>query len=526
MTGARPALSVRGLSVALPPGADRQWAVEDMNFDVRRGETLCLVGASGSGKSVLAAAMMAALPPGLAITRGSITLGAQTLTALGEPALRRLRGNRIALVPQEPVPALNPLQQIGKQVEEVLLLHSGLDAGARARRTDELLASVALDPAVARRTPHQLSGGECQRVAIAMAIAMAPDVIIADEATTALDTVTQAQILDLLAALKARGDHGLVFISHDIAVVAAIADRIAVLDAGRIVEIGPARAVLESPRHAVTQAMLAASRPPPMRRPRPEAPPVLIVDGLTKSVPNEVIIAGAGFVVAAGTTTAIVGASGSGKSTLARLIMRIVPADRGSITIDGVAVRALRGAASRAARGLVQMVFQDSFSAFNPRRSIGCSIARAAELAGASPVDARARAVSLLARVGMPVGAFDRLPAAFSGGQRQRIAIARALAMQPRLLICDESVSGLDPVVQAQVLALLDDLQAETGVAILFITHDLRTAAAIADRILVLDRGMIVEAGDAATVLRHPQSAAALALVTAIPLGGLPDAAA
>ena len=504
-----PVLKVCGLSIALPPGADRPLAVESLSFDVHRGETLCIIGASGSGKSVLASAMLAALAPGLRVVAGSVALGDTCLTTLAEPVLRRLRGNRIALVPQEPVAALNPLMTIGAQIAEVLAIHDHQDAEAWGQRTSALLESVALSPHFAGRYPHQLSGGECQRVAIAMAIAMSPDVLIADEATTALDTVTQAQILALLAELKARTRHGLVFISHDIAVVSRIADRIAVIDKGRIVEMGSAREILDSPQHPITRSMLAAARPPLPRAPRNASAPILTVNGLAKTYAGKIAVAGASFTLGRGQTLAIVGRSGSGKSSLARMIMRLVPPDSGTVTVDR--------AAAASDRAAIQMVFQDSSSALNPRRKIGAGIARAAELGGLGRAEARAKAASLLARVGLPPDAFGRLPAAFSGGQRQRIAIARALAIQPQILVCDESVSGLDPIVQTQVLALLADLQADFGIAMIFITHDLRIAAAIADRIIVMDRGHIVEAGDAATVLATPQSDSARALVAAMP---------
>ncbi|MBC7506794.1 MAG: ABC transporter ATP-binding protein [Sandarakinorhabdus sp.] len=504
-----PILALDSLSVALPPGADRQLAVADLTFSVRRGETLCIIGASGSGKSVLASAMMGSLAPGLRVTAGNVTLGGTRLTGLPEPALRQLRGNRIALIPQEPVAALNPLTTIGKQVAEVFEIHGGATPDRLTSRVTELLESVALHPALAQRYPYQLSGGECQRVAIAVAIAMAPDVLIADEATTALDTVTQAQIIALLAQIKRRTPHGLVFISHDIGVVGQIADRIAVIDQGRIVEIGSARDVLDTPQHSVTRAMIAATRPRMARSLRQATAPRLVINGLDKNYGARVAVADINLSLGAGQTLAIVGASGSGKSSLARMIVQLITPDRGLITVDGIDL-------PHVPRGTVQMVFQDSWGALNPRRSVGAGIARAAELAGADRPVARAHAHELLALVGLSPDAFDRYPSAFSGGQRQRIAIARALAMRPRVLICDESVSGLDPLAQRQILSLLEDLQKRSGFAMLFITHDLRTAAAIADQIIVMARGRIVEGGEAVGVLTSPQSNAAKTLVAAM----------
>lgn len=507
-----PVLSVRDLSIALPLGARRRLAVDKVSFDLRRRETLCIIGASGSGKSVLASALMAALAPGLAVVDGNVALGGISLTALPEPALRRFRGNRIALIPQDPIAALNPLMMVGRQIAEVLEIHGKMDAATRSRRAGELLVSVELAVPMANRYPHQLSGGECQRVAIAMAIAMDPDVLIADEATTALDTLTQAQILALLARLKARTGHGLIFISHDIAVVASLADRIAVIDQGRIVEIAGARAILDTPQHPVTRAMLAATRPLAPRVLGPAAEPILAATGITKTYGEKIAVANASLTLAPGETVAVVGGSGSGKSSLARLLMRLTIPDSGIVTIAGIAF-------ARAPRAAMQMVFQDSFGALNPRRSIGTSITRAAELGGADRAKARIRTNELLTLVGLSTADYARLPASFSGGQRQRIAIARALAMQPRILICDESISGLDPVVQRQVLALLNDLQSRLDIAILFITHDLRIAAAIADRIIVMQDGRIAETGDAATILSAPQSDYAKALVAAMPGG-------
>ena len=508
------AISLRQLSVSLPAGASRRLAIADVSLDVRRGETLAIIGASGSGKSVLASAMLAALAPGLAVVAGSVCLGTTDLADLGEGALRRLRGNRIALIPQEPTAALNPLMTVGGQIAEVLLIHGA--GTTQAGRIDALLAAVALPPALAGRFPHQLSGGECQRVAIAMAIAMAPEVLIADEATTALDTVTQSQILQLFAALRRRAGHALVFVSHDIAVVAGIADRIAVMDDGRIVEIGTAQAILASPQHRVTQALVAARSSTSLRIPRATGPSLLQVRDVSKAYGDKAVLAAISLYLAAGETLAIVGASGSGKSTLARVIMKLIPADHGSVVING---------SEAVPRGALQMVFQNAAGAFNPRRSVGSAIARAAALAGASPAAARDRAEDLLIRVGLDRDAAARLPAAFSGGQRQRIGIARALAMDPQILICDESVSGLDPVTRQQILLLLADVQSREGVAIMFITHDLRVAAAIADRIAVIDAGQIVETGSAAAVLSAPQSNAGKALVAAMPGGYGPDLA-
>ncbi len=514
-----PILSIRNLTVALPKGGDRAFAVEDVSLDLHRGEILCVVGASGSGKSILSAAVMGALPGRLAIAGGEIRLGETLLTGLPDAALRRIRGNRIAMIPQEPIAALNPAMTVSRQIEEVFELHSDLARPVRRARARDLLEAMHLPDIdrVAASYPHQLSGGQCQRIAIAMGLAMHPDVLIADEPTTALDATTQAQILKLIRELKATGEHGVLFITHDFGVVRDIADRIAVMEAGRIVEVGEAARVLAAPQHPYTRALLAAVPRLEARAVRPAAEAVLTAKGLTKSYGAKLALDGVDISLERGTTLAIVGESGSGKSTLARLLVRIAEPTGGSIDVGGANFLASRGSALRRSRRQIQMIFQDPFGALNPRRTAGDIIARAATLGGIHRAEAKARALELLALVGLPADAYDRRPAAFSGGQRQRIGIARALAMAPQILICDESVSALDVLVQAQVLELLADLQARLGIAILFITHDLRTAGAIADRIAVMQHGRIVEQGDAPAILSTPAHDYTRALVAAIP---------
>lgn len=512
-------LAVRGLSVALPHGGDRALAVEDVSFDLTRGEILAVVGASGSGKSALASAIMGALPGRLRLAGGSMRLAGRELAGLPEREWRQLRGDRIALVPQEPIASLNPVMTVGAQIGEVFALHTGMSAADRKRRVAEALAALAFAD-VARTAasyPHQLSGGECQRIAIAMSLAMNPDVLIADEPTSALDVTTQAQILGLIRALKGRGDNGVLFITHDFAVVREIADRVAVMEAGRLVEIGTASEVLERPRHAYTRALIEAV---PRLAPRPARaaePPVLEAEGLAKRYGARAALARVDFAVPRGGTLAIVGESGSGKSTLARVLMRVVPADAGVARIEGVDLLALPRRRLRRARAAMQMVFQDPWGAINPRRRVGPLIARAAQLGGLARPAAEARARELLDLVGLGAEAYGRWPGHFSGGQRQRIGIARALAMNPKVLIADESVSALDVLVQRQVLDLLADLQARMGVAMLFITHDLRMAAALGDEIAVMQAGRIVERGAAAALLAAPRTDYARALIAAIP---------
>jgi peptide/nickel transport system ATP-binding protein len=439
--------------------------------------------------------------------------------ALPEPALRALRGNRIAMIPQEPIAALNPVQRIGDQLREVFDLHAKVSQAAATERSRALLLSTQL-PDIDRimaSYPHQLSGGQCQRVCIAMALAMNPDVLIADEPTTALDVTTQAQILKLLRDLRGAGQQGVLFITHDFGVVRDIADRVGVMQAGRLVELGPAAQVMEAPQHAYTQALMAAVPRLVARAPAPAADTVLDIRGVSRSYGATRALNKVSLTLQRGRTLAVVGESGSGKSTLARLLVRVIEPGGGSALIDGTDFLALRGSALQRARRNIQMIFQDPFGALNPRRGVGDMIARAAQLAGADRAAAVARAKELLDLVGLSRDAYARRPAAFSGGQRQRIGIARALAMEPRVLIADESVSALDVIVQRQILDLLADLQARLGVAILFITHDLRTACAIGDCIAVMQHGRLVELADAATLLKTPQADYTRALIAAIP---------
>jgi peptide/nickel transport system ATP-binding protein len=514
-------LSVRNLSVTLPKGADRRFAVENASFDLNRGEILCIVGESGSGKSVLSSTVMGAPPKGLKLAGGSILLGGEDLGTMPERDLRRIRGNRIAMVFQEPMAALNPSIPVGRQIEEVFELHGDQPLEERRRLAVELLASMHLPdpPRIARSYPHQLSGGQCQRVVIAMALAMNPEVLIADEPTTALDVTTQAQVLKLIRELRDEHGHGILFITHDFGVVAEMADRIAVMNKGRIVEIGEARQVLTQPADPYTRALIAAV--PTFAVPRPRAlaqtEPALSVTGLSKHYGQRAALDDVSFDLAPGTILTIVGESGSGKSTLARTIMRLTPPSGGSVDVRGIDFLRLSRRQLRQSRRRIQMIFQDPFGSLNPRRAVGEIIARAARLGGSDRTQARARARALLEQVGLAAEAYGRRPAAFSGGQRQRIGIARALAMAPAIVIADESVSALDVSVQAQVLDLLRRLQAEFGLGILFITHDLRVAAQMSDRIAVMKSGRIVEIGTAEQVLTNPVHPYTQALLAAAP---------
>jgi peptide/nickel transport system ATP-binding protein len=520
-------LTIEGLTVALPKGADRPLAVDQASLELRQGEILCIVGESGSGKSALSGAIMGAPAPGLKVVAGSVRLGDQELTRLSEREWCRLRGSRIAMIFQEPMASLNPAIPVGAQIMEVFELHARMSFGERRERALELIRAMQLpDPErIAASYPHQLSGGQCQRVIIAMALAMSPEVLIADEPTTALDVTTQAQVLKLIRELRTAHGHAILFITHDFGVVAEIADRIAVMRHGRIVEMGEARRVLAEPQHPYTRELLAAvpSLVPPANAepPVPTSKPVLAVTGLQKSYGRVRAVNEISFDLERGTTLSIVGESGCGKSSLARLIVRLAEPTAGRVEVNGKCFLSLQGRELRASCRAVQMIFQDPFGSLNPLRRVGAVIARAAVLAGADRRTARDRAAELIDRVGLPREALDRRPAAFSGGQKQRIGIARALAMNPDVLIADESLSALDASSQAQILELLRKLQNELGLAILLITHDLRVAAQISQRIAVMQAGRIVEIGPAERVINSPQHPYTRELLDSAPGRGL-----
>jgi peptide/nickel transport system ATP-binding protein len=524
------ALVIDGLSVALPPGADRPFALQDVSLTLAPGEILCVVGESGSGKSMTANAVMRLLPPGVQVTAGSISLAGVDVLALDARAVRRVRGAKIAMIFQEPMTALNPLLRIGNQIGEMFRTHTGLSRAEIARRVLGLLTEVGLpDPAASLRAyPHELSGGQRQRAMIAMALALEPDVLVADEPTTALDVTTQAQILALIRDLQRRRGMAVLFITHDFGVVGDIADRIAVMQAGRVVEQGVAADVLQRPQHPYTQALIAAV--PPLTRialvVATDAAPILVLDrvrmtygkpGLFKRGRVTQAVDDVSLALPRGSVLGIVGESGSGKSTLARCIVRLLQPQAGAIRLDGVDLLALSPRAMRAAAARVQMVFQDPFASLNPRRRAGELVAQGPMLHGVGRAAAMDRVRELFALVGLSPDSVDRCPHEFSGGQRQRIGLARALALRPEVLVADEAVSALDVSVQAQVLRLLADLRARLGLSMVFITHDLRVAAQICDRIAVMRAGVVVEQGLAADVLGDPQHPYTQALLAAVP---------
>jgi len=526
-------LDIRGLHVALPPGADRAHAVEDVSFTVAEGEIVCVVGESGSGKSLTARAVMGLLPePKVRASAGSIHFEGQDLLTLPKEPRRLLRGERLSMIFQEPMTALNPLHTVGRQIEEVLIVHRpAMPAAERRARVLALLDEVRLPdpPRIAASYPHQLSGGQRQRAMIAMALILDPKLLVADEPTTALDVTTQAQILKLIADLQKRHGAGVMFITHDFGVVAEIAHRIVVMQHGRVVEAGTADSVLNRPAAPYTRALIGAipSLTPSTRRRDPDARTALRVEGLTKTYRS-----GGGlfakaravhaakdvsFALRRGETLGVVGESGSGKTTVARCLVRLLDPDAGTMDLDGLDLAALSRRALRPHRKRVQMVFQDPFASLNPRRTVGDILAEGPRIHGAPPGKAKARAEELLELVGLDPRAAERHPHEFSGGQRQRIGLARALALEPEVLVADEPVSALDVSVQAQVLALIAEIRDRLGLSIVFITHDLRVAAQLCDRIAVMQRGEVVEQGEVATVFADPQHPYTRELFASVP---------
>ncbi len=530
-------LEVEDLRVEFGPAGAPVAAVDGVGFAIERGETLVLVGESGSGKSLTALALTRLLPPAARLARGCVRLDGRDLFVLPERRMSEIRGRRIGFVFQEPQVALNPVMRIGEQIGEVLRRHLGLRGAALRRRIVESLDAVGIaEPERrAREYPHQYSGGMKQRAMIAIALAGEPDLLIADEPTTALDVTLQAQILDLLKAEQRRRGMAMLFITHDFGVAWQVADRIAVLRAGRLVEEAPRDDFYRAPRHPYTRALFAAL--PRLERravvaPAPAATPLLEVSGLSVRFPirRGVFRRTVGHVGAvedvslrleAGETLAVVGESGSGKTTMGRAILRLLPLAGGSVRFRGEDLAALSPAQLRERRRHLQIVFQDSYAAMNPRMLVGDVIEEGmiAQGLGGSRAAREARVAELLAQVGLEPAHARRYPHEFSGGQRQRICIARALAVDPALIVCDEPTSALDVSVQAQILDLLRELQQRLGLAYLFITHNLGVVAQLAHRVAVMRGGRIVEQGPVDEVLfapRHPYTSELLAAVPRI----------
>lgn len=526
-----PVLEVKHLHIALPSEGDRRHAVSAVNFTVGRGEIVCLVGESGSGKSVIAQSVMGLLPKSLPVSDGRILLEGEDITHAPLSRLRELRATRMSMIFQEPMTALNPVMRCGEQIDEVLRAHTTLSESERKKKIIAMIEEVSLpDPErMFRAFPHQLSGGQRQRIMIAMALVLEPVLLIADEPTTALDVTTQAQILHLISELQRKHGTGVLFITHDFGVVAEIADRVAVLRLGDLVEIGPKDALLMRPQHDYTKMLIAAvpGIHPKSKARQADAPVVLQVSGLDKryggqgwfnAKHQEVHAAkSVSFTIRKGETLGIVGESGSGKSTVARCVVRLIDPSAGSIDLEGNDLARLSGAKLRALRKRVQIVFQDPYRSLNPRRTVGETIMEGPMNFGLSREEAARRARSLMAWVRMDASVLNRYPHQFSGGQRQRISIARALAMEPELLIADEAVSALDVSVQAQVLELLEEIRQRLNLAMLFITHDLRVAAQVCDDIVVMSKGEVVEYGPALEVFNAPKHAYTKSLFAAAP---------
>jgi peptide/nickel transport system ATP-binding protein len=524
-------LEIDNLVVRLGRRPDGDRVIDGISLSVRPGETLCLVGESGSGKSVTSLAVMGLLPKGaLTASGGRIRLAGEDVLAASDRRLRQLRATTMAMIFQEPMTALNPVVQVGRQIDEVLRVHTDLGARVRRQRILEMMEQVRL-PDVERiftSYPHRLSGGQRQRIMIAMALVLEPKLLIADEPTTALDVTTQKQILTLIRDLQR--DHGtaVLFITHDMGVVADIADRVAVMRQGRLVETGTLDSILRYPTMEYTRKLLSAVPSLIPRAPRADTstPVVLEANELGKIYRERSFFGTAREVVAAqdvtltlhkGRTLGIVGESGSGKSTVARCIVRLIDPTSGGIRLAGREISELSRKLLQPHRKRIQIIFQDPYRSLNPRVNIGETIAEGPINYGMPHAEALARARELLELVHLPADAISRYPHQFSGGQRQRIAIARALALDPDVLVADEAVSALDVSVQAQVLELLDEIQTRLGIALLFITHDLRVAAQICDDVAVMQKGRIVEQGPAAEVLTNPKQAYTRQLLDAAP---------
>ena len=525
-----PLVAIEGLTVRLPQGSDRLRAVNSIDLDIAPGRILCLVGESGSGKSMTAHAIMGLVPKPL-VCSGSIRFDGQNLIGLAADRHRAIRGQRIGMIFQEPMAALNPVMRVGRQIEEVFRYH-GIP-GPYDQRVVKLLGDMGLpEPETLRHAfPFSLSGGQRQRVMIAMALALDPELLIADEPTTALDVTTQKQILALLKQAQAERGMSVLLITHDFGVVAEIGDEVAVMRNGEIVERGTVQQVLGNPQHDYTRTLLAAV---PKLEPRAAAlvdkgAPLLSASGVTKTYSSRVglfkprrtvaAVQEAAFSLARGETLGIVGESGSGKSTLARIIVRLLTADAGDVRLAGVDRNLLELGSRELAplRRRVQMVFQDPFASLNPRRKVFEIIAQGLLAHGVPRDQARRRVAELLDLVALDPSAAERYPNAFSGGQRQRIGIARALALEPDVLVADEPVSALDVSIQARVLDLLADLQRRLKLGMLFITHDLRVAAQICDQVAVMQRGRIVEMGASSEVLFRPTQDYTKLLIDSIP---------
>ncbi len=523
-------LSVRNLSVAFGVGSREVLALNRVSFDIGKGETVALVGESGSGKSVTALSVMKLLPyPSAHHPSGTIVFKGQELLTMPENEIRRVRGNDITIIFQEPMTSLNPLHTIERQIVEILELHRGLTGAAARARAIELLGQVGIPNPESRLAsyPHQLSGGQRQRVMIAMALANEPDLLIADEPTTALDVTVQAQILKLLKELQGRLGMAMLFITHDLGIVRKIADRVCVMSKGKIVEQGPVELVYTTPQHPYTRALLAAEpkgEPPPVN---PDAPVVLATDNLKvwfpikrgvmrKTVGHIKAVDGVSIEVRKGETLGVVGESGSGKTTLGLAILRLISSD-GPVLFMGNKLQGLRFKEMRPYRRDMQIVFQDPYGSLSPRMSVADVIEEGLWVHHPNMAESerQERVIAALNDVGLDPDTRFRYPHEFSGGQRQRIAVARAIVLEPTFVVLDEPTSALDMLIQAQIVDLLRDIQKRRNLTYLFISHDLKVVAALASRIVVMREGKVVEFGAAAEVFKAPKSEYTRALFAA-----------
>jgi len=523
-------LSIRDLSVAFMQGGRESLAVDHVSFDIKQGETVALVGESGSGKSVTALSVLKLLPyPSASHPSGQVLYEGQDLLDKDERDLRRVRGNEISMIFQEPMTSLNPLHTIERQVGEVLKLHRGMSNGAARRRTLELLNQVGIREPEKRLDafPHQLSGGQRQRVMIAMALANEPKLLIADEPTTALDVTVQAQILELLAKLKREQNLSMLFITHDLGIVRKVADRVCVMTKGKIVESGPTGEIFSNPRHEYTRHLLAAE--PKGEPPKADLAAEKVMVGkeikvwfpikkgfLRRVVDHVKAVDGVDVTVRAGQTLGVVGESGSGKTTLGLALSRMISSE-GEIRFKGERIDGRTFREMRPLRRQMQIVFQDPFGSLSPRMSVAEIIQEGLRVheAGLSPEERDAQVVDALKEVGLDPEARFRYPHEFSGGQRQRIAIARAMVLKPSFVMLDEPTSALDMSVQAQVVDLLRDLQRRHNLAYLFISHDLKVVRALANEVIVMRNGKVVETGTADQIFREPKTDYTRALIAA-----------
>jgi len=529
-TSRDPLLSVENLSVAFHQGGKTQIAVDDISFSIGKGETLALVGESGSGKSVSALSILKLLPyPSASHPGGAVMFDGENLIDDDERDLRKVRGNRISMIFQEPMSSLNPLHTIERQIGEILKIHRGLRDEAARERTLELMRQVGIRDPEKRlgAYPHQLSGGQRQRVMIAMALANEPDLLIADEPTTALDVTVQAQILELLKNLQAERRMAMLFITHDLGIVRKIADRVCVMYQGKIVEEGPTERIFADPQHAYTKHLLAAEpkgRPPAANA---NAPVVMEADNLKVWFPIKTgffrrttdhvkAVDGIDITVRAGQTVGVVGESGSGKTTLGLALCRMISSE-GEIRFEGERIDERSFKAMKPLREKLQIVFQDPFGSLSPRMSIADIVAEGLAIheKRLTPAERDARVVAALNEVGLDPATRFRFPHEFSGGQRQRVAIARAMVLNPRFVMLDEPTSALDMSVQAQVVDLLRDLQKKHDLAYLFISHDLKVVRALANEVIVMRNGVVVERGPAEEIFDRPQTDYTKALMAA-----------